>query len=138
MVSGRRSSRIHGACVIRHPPDQHLEKDPDRRVQQAIGLVFGKFLELGSVRQTLLWFLEHGLEMPVRNPLGEIGWKRPSYATVYRILTGPVYAGAYAYGKTEHTLHTMKNGEARKGYYERGSVKYKKRMAFRGADSSGN
>jgi len=30
------------------------EKDPDRRVQQAIGLVFDKVLELGSARQTLL------------------------------------------------------------------------------------
>jgi len=84
--------------------EQLLEKDPDRRVQQAIVLVFEKFLELGSVRQTLLWFLEQGLEMPARNQLGETCWKRPSYGTVYRILTGPVYGGAYAYGRTEHTL----------------------------------
>src|SRR5271166_4811320 len=34
--------------------DQRLEKDPDRRVQEAIGLVFTKFSELGSARQTLL------------------------------------------------------------------------------------
>ncbi len=36
------------------PGDQRLEKDPDRRVQAAIGLVFDKVLELGSARQTLL------------------------------------------------------------------------------------
>jgi hypothetical protein len=34
--------------------DDRLEKDPDRRVQEAIGLVFTKFAELGSARQTLL------------------------------------------------------------------------------------
>jgi DNA invertase Pin-like site-specific DNA recombinase len=93
---------------------QHWEKDPDRRVQQAVLLVFRKFLELGTVRQTLLWFLEHGLQFPVYTRQGETCWKRPSYATVYRILTNPVYGGAYAYGKTEHTLH-YENGEPRRG-----------------------
>ena len=94
--------------------EEHWEKDPDRRVQQAILSVFGKFLELGTVRQTLLWFLEHGLQLPVYTQQGETCWKRPTYATIYRILTNPIYGGAYAYGKTEHTLH-YENGEPRRG-----------------------
>ena len=81
--------------------DHRLEKDPDRRVQEAIRLVFDKFLELGTVRQTLLWFLEHGLQLPVCGPGKELTWKRPTYPIVYRILTHPAYGGAYAYGKTE-------------------------------------
>ena len=52
--------------------EQKLEKDPDRRVQEAIKLIFAKFAELATVRQTLLWFLEHGLELPARRPNGEI------------------------------------------------------------------
>ncbi len=81
--------------------DQRLEKDPDRRVQAAIERVFDKFMELGTVRQTLLWFIEQGLALPVRGPDGETRWRRPTYSMVYRLLTHPAYGGAYAYGKTE-------------------------------------
>jgi hypothetical protein len=42
-----------------------------------------------------LWFLEHGLQLPVRSAQGEIRWKRPSYRAVYRMLTNPIYGGAY-------------------------------------------
>jgi hypothetical protein len=82
--------------------DQHLEKDPDLRVQQTILLVFRKFSELGTVRQTLMWFLEHGLQVPTRTPRGETRWKRPVYRSMHRMLTSPAYGGAYTYGKTEH------------------------------------
>ena len=84
--------------------DQRLEKDPDRRAQQAIGLVFRKFAELGTVRQTLWWFLEHGVELPTHTPRGATYWRRPSYRAVYQMLTSPVYGGAYAYGKTEQRV----------------------------------
>jgi hypothetical protein len=76
------------------------EKDPDRRVQEAIGLVFDKVLELGSARQALLWFLEHNLGLPVKDKDGETIWRRPSYATIHRMIENPIYGGAYAYGKT--------------------------------------
>jgi hypothetical protein len=92
--------------------EDHLEKDPDRRVQEAILSVYRKFSELGTVRQTLLWYLEHELQLPVQTVEGEIDWKRPRYATVYQMLTNPAYGGAYAYGKTEH-ITQYENGEPR-------------------------
>src|SRR5215467_15440589 len=60
--------------------NDHLEKHPDRRVQEAVLLVFNKFIEIGSVRQTLMWFLENGLRLPTQTRSGEVCWKRPGYA----------------------------------------------------------
>jgi len=109
-VEARREKARRGELLQAAPvgyiktEDQRLEKDPDRRVQEAILLVFRKFLELGTVRQTLLWFLEHGLQVPTRNACGETFWKRPVYRSMYRMLTSPIYGGAYTYGKTEQLV----------------------------------
>lgn len=104
----RREKARRGELVVCAPvgyvkAGDRLEKDPDRRVQEAVLSVFAKFRELCSVRQTFLWFLKHDLQLPVRTADGDSVWKRPTYATIHRILTTPAYGGAYAYGRTEHT-----------------------------------
>jgi DNA invertase Pin-like site-specific DNA recombinase len=110
-VEARREKARRGELLQAAPvgyiktEDQRLEKDPDLRVQQAILLVFRKFMELGTVRQTLMWFLEHGLQVPTRNARGETFWKRPVYGSMHRMLTSPIYGGAYTYGKTEQLVH---------------------------------
>jgi hypothetical protein len=106
-VEARRAKAQRGELLVAAPVGflktsaPRLEKDPDRRIQEAIELVFRKFSELGSVRQTLSWLLEHGLQLLARSVSGEITWRRPSYGVLYRMLTNPNYGGAYAYGKTE-------------------------------------
>src|SRR6202045_3389792 len=44
--------------------DNRIEKDPDRRVQDAMVLVFHKFAELHSIRQVLLWFRQENVLLP--------------------------------------------------------------------------
>jgi hypothetical protein len=72
--------------------------------------LFDKVEELGSARQALLWFHEHGLELPTKRRNGDVTWCRPSYGTVHRMIENPIYGGAYAYGKT--CVTTGYNGTA--------------------------
>src|SRR5207249_4460806 len=81
-----------------------IEMDPDQRVQDALRLVFTKFTELQSVRQVHVWLREEGIALPrACHSTAEgrsIVWRLPLYNTVHNILTNPVYAGAYAVGRT--------------------------------------
>jgi len=93
-----------------------IEKDPDQRVQQAIELVFSKMMELGSVRQVLVWFRKQNISLPAlsRHPEeSKLIWKPPVYRTVWAILTNPLYAGAYVYGRREVRTQIV-DGRARK------------------------
>ncbi len=97
-----------------------LEKDPDLRVQNAIALVFRKFQEMASVRQVLLWFRQKQLRLPAviyRSKEKQVFWKLPVYNTVLHILNNPIYAGAYAFGRT-YTQTKIENGQKRivRGY----------------------
>jgi DNA invertase Pin-like site-specific DNA recombinase len=87
-VEARREKARRGELIVASPigyqkdDDGRLEKDPDRRVQEAVLLVFDKFMELGSIRQTLVWFLENGLELPTHSKSWQVYWKRPGYSWV--------------------------------------------------------
>src|SRR4029450_12027578 len=106
LAKARRGALILGLPVgYVQTRDGRIEKHPDQRVQHAVELVFAKFTEVGSVRQTLLWFRQEQVPLPAveRNPTwGErVTWRLPVYNTVLKFLTNPFYAGAYAFGRTE-------------------------------------
>src|SRR5437867_2738672 len=73
---------------------------PDRRIGEAIQLVFVKFRELWSVRQTFQWFRDHDVELPANPVRGtQLVWKIPSQSLIRDILCNPFYAGAYVWGR---------------------------------------
>jgi DNA invertase Pin-like site-specific DNA recombinase len=104
-LSARYEKARRGELVVAAPvgfvkAGDRLEKDPDRRVQEAIRLAIDKVATLGSVRQALFWFLEHGIELPTRVNGGPVTWRRPRYSTIHAFIANPAYGGAYAYGRT--------------------------------------
>jgi DNA invertase Pin-like site-specific DNA recombinase len=98
-----------------------IEMDPDLRVREAIGLVFTRFAEMQSIRQVFLSLRGDQIELPYINSKSsgqhQLLWKLPVYATVNNLLTNPVYAGAYAFGRTGSRV-TIENGRKRilRGY----------------------
>ncbi len=87
-----------------------IERNPDKRVQQAIQLVFTKFAELQSARQVHIWLRDEGIELPAKSRRGEahgVVWRLPAYNIVHNILTNPIYAGAYAFGRTTSRISVV-------------------------------
>jgi len=110
LAKARRGELVLGLPVgYIQSPDGRVEKSPDARVQHAIELVFRRFEELGSARQVLLWCREEGIALPVTKPDGALTapavWRPPVYGTILRFLQNPIYAGAYAFGRTGTRTH---------------------------------
>jgi DNA invertase Pin-like site-specific DNA recombinase len=88
---------------------------PDEAVSGAIRAVFERFAEMGSARQVWLWFRQLGLRFPLQSStLPEMRWITPSYTKIHQVLSNPVYAGAYVYGKTRYERYVDDTGRVRK------------------------
>src|SRR5437016_10172980 len=106
LLAGQESKARRGELFKRLPvgyardPVGKIVFHPDRRICEAIQLVFAKFRELWSVRQTFQWFRDHDVELPA-NPIQgtRLVWKIPTQSLVRDILCNPFYAGAYVWGR---------------------------------------
>src|SRR5437868_11975056 len=106
LLAGQESKARRGELFKRLPigyardPVRKIVFHPDRRICEAIQLVFAKFRELWSVRQTFQWFRDHDVELPA-NPIQgtRLAWKIPTQSLVRDLLCNPFYAGAYVWGR---------------------------------------
>ncbi|MGB8295329.1 MAG: recombinase family protein [Polyangia bacterium] len=70
---------------------------------------------MGSARRVWLHFRSEGLLFPTRqNAWADVRWVAPAYTKIHEVLTNPVYAGAYVYGKTRLERFVDENGNVRK------------------------
>ena len=99
-----------------HGPEGRIEKTPDLQVQQALEMVFKKFAQLRTLRQTLIWLVQEKLFLPRVKPASggrEVIWEKASASRLRKILHNPCYAGAFAFGRTASRT-TLVEGRARR------------------------
>jgi DNA invertase Pin-like site-specific DNA recombinase len=100
---------------VRGEHDGEVLMHPDESVTAAIRAVFERFAEMGSARRVWLWFRSEGLRFPLQSTTLEgIRWVVPTYTKIHQVLTNPIYAGVYVYGKTRQECFVDDGGRVRK------------------------
>lgn len=102
--------------------DGEVGLHPDQSVTDAVRNVFARFAEMGSVRRVWLHFRSESLRFPSQlfpslsheRALDGIRWVAATYTKIHQVLTSPVYAGAYVYGKSRHERYVDDTGKLRK------------------------
>ena len=95
--------------------DGEILMHPDAAVSGAVRAVFDRFAEFGSARRVWLWFRNEGLSFPLQTRAhAPMRWIAPTYTAIHAVLSNPVYAGAYAYGKSRTEQFVDEQGIVRK------------------------
>ncbi len=117
LLEGMEAKARRGELVRMLPPGYvwdgtgKVVKDPDARVCEAMALVFRKFGEVRSIRQTFLWFQSEGIELPVNKPRARpkgLVWQIPTLSFVSNALHNPFYAGTYVWGQRQVEMKLVK------------------------------
>ena len=98
--------------------DEGISLHPDEAVRGVISAIFAQFPLRASARGVWLWLKEEGLKLPMPHHGylrgdEELTWVEPTYTAVHKILTHPVYAGAYVFGMTRTQRYVDANGAVR-------------------------
>lgn len=122
LLEAKENKAKRGAIYPRLPPGYvwdltgQVVKDPNLRVQEAIQLVFTKFRETWSIRQTFKWFRDNAVELPVSQARGGtlvVAFQPPRLTFIAGLLHNPFYAGAYAWGRRPVEV-VWRDGQLRK------------------------
>lgn len=111
LLGGQLHKARRGALWMRPPlgfvydaRTEHLVRDPDTQIQDAVRLLFETFRRTGSACQVVRHFATHGVQWPRRiasGPrAGDLVFGALEHSRVLSILHNPRYAGAFVYGRT--------------------------------------
>jgi DNA invertase Pin-like site-specific DNA recombinase len=109
-----------GDLYIRAPagyvklPTGGFALDPDEQAQSVIHMIFDGFDRLGSIRSVLQFLQRNDVKLPIRPHTGpnrgQLEWRIASPSVVYRVLTHPLYSGAYRFGYRQTDARRKKPG----------------------------
>ena len=118
MLAGLRHKAQKGELRFRLPTGYEFDdrgaivKSSDQQVVHLVTLVYAKMFEFGSVNAVTQYLLHEELRMPRRHfSDGSVRWETPYYRAVYLMLTNPLYAGTYVYGRSRVVHEIGHNGE---------------------------
>lgn len=83
--------------------DGTVTLDPEDEVRHTLARVFDRFAVLRNARAVQREFNQHRLRMPrliqQGAEAGKLVWVQPTYQMIQQVLTSPVYAGVFVYGR---------------------------------------
>ncbi len=96
--------------------------DPDEQAQSVIRLIFEEFDRLGTVRRVLRYLWTNNIKVPIRPHKGPnrglLEWRRATRASVGAVLTHPLFAGTYFYGRLQTDPRHKKPGRRGTGRHK--------------------
>lgn len=82
--------------------------EPDEEVRHTLELLFEQFARLKNARAVQRYFYHHQVKMPrlLQGGAddGRIVWVKPTYQMIQQVLTSPVYAGVFVYGRRKREV----------------------------------
>jgi DNA invertase Pin-like site-specific DNA recombinase len=97
--------------------ERGFELDPDEAVQRAVRVVFQRYDVEPSAWAVVRWARETGFRVPTRRASmdgdAEVEWKPLGISRLHHLLTNPVYAGVYAYGRRREQ-QVLRDGQIRR------------------------
>ena len=89
-----------------------IVKSHDEQVVHLVTLVYAKIFEFGSVNAVMQYLAHEELRIPRRNfSDASVRWEKPYYRAIYLMLTNPIYAGTYVYGRSRVVHEIGHKGE---------------------------
>ena len=99
--------------------DDGICLDPDEQVQDVVRLIFRTFDDVGTLGGLVRFLARNNVQLGIRvreGPgKGNLVWRRPNRMTLQNLLTHPIYAGAYAYGRRQDDPRRKRSEHARSG-----------------------